>query len=412
MRLPLQVTARPRLVARTLLLAFVLSSTAIAGLQSVHGPSHHAASGAAAHLSVTDASPDHGSANHDSASAAGLTSHSQPARQGATPQDHAAAGNGAVDQGTASAAGLMAHPHAAEDKAAPHDTAPAGAGSAAAAAPRDKTGAVDHTAMTIMSGQMDGPSQPTNREASTASATASAAAQSGLSPAMHWLRDSVLAVPAVLLALLLVAALSRRVRLSWRGRSTTGASQAVTVSGALALASPAHGLLFGEGVASLREVVRVFLIVLPFTSFALLAVAALAGVAGALPSVDRERLGRRSAVAALAGSVLATVVSLPATATAAPPTPGGTTAVAPAPAPVPAGAVCPSDARKVVYELSAFSISIPLNGWGDKLPNGLSYALNGRDARIGTAQMTANPNLTRGNTRHAASRRNGGRTGN
>ena len=351
MRMPLQVTARPRLVARTLLLAVVLSSTAIAGLQSLHGPSHHAA-----------------------------------------------AGNGAADQGTSSAAGSMAHPHAAEDEAAPHDSAPVGAGSAAAAAPRDKTGAVDHTAMTIMSGQMDGPSKPTNREAltavPTASATAGAAAQSGLSPLRHWLRDSVLAVPPVLLALLLVAALRRRVRVSWRGTSTTGAAQAVAVSGALALASPAHGLLFGEGVASLREVVRVFLIVLPFTSFALLAVAALAGVAGALPSIDRERLGRRSAVAALAGSVLATVVGLPATATAAPPTPGGTTAVAPAPAPVPAGTVCPSDARKVVYELSAFSVSIPLNGWGDKLPNGLSYALNGRDARIGKAQMTANPNLT------------------
>ena len=59
MRLPLQVTARPRLAARTLPLAVVLSSTAIAGLQSLHGPSHHAASGAAAHLSVTNA-PDHG----------------------------------------------------------------------------------------------------------------------------------------------------------------------------------------------------------------------------------------------------------------------------------------------------------------------------------------------------------------
>jgi hypothetical protein len=146
--------------------------------------------------------------------------------------------------------------------------------------------------MTMMSGQTDGPSQPTNRQAEPSVASTSSTGQPQ-SPVLHWLRDFVLATPAVLLALVLVGGLVRGRRAS---AAAVGAARAVTVSGALALASPAHGVLFGEGVAGLREMARVFLLALPFTAGALLAVAALHGVVRALAVFDPEGLRRRIAI--------------------------------------------------------------------------------------------------------------------
>ena len=108
-----------------------------------------------------------------------------------------------------------------------------------------------------------------------------------------------------------------------------------------------------------------------------------AGLAGGLALLvvlaghGRRRRVRRLGVGALAAVVAVPVVAVGAPAGAA--TPGG---------------VCPSGARLVTYDISAFAISIPLNGWGDRMPNGLVYALAGRDARAGKAAMLANPNLT------------------
>jgi hypothetical protein len=60
----------------------------------------------------------------------------------------------------------------------------------------------------------------------------------------------------------------------------------------------------------------------------------------------------------------------------------------------PANGVCPAGARAIEYDLAAFQVTIPLNGWGDKLPNGLMYALKNADARVNKEKILANPNLT------------------
>jgi hypothetical protein len=365
MRLPSHAPALPRPSTRTLLLALVLSSTAIGGLQSVHASGH---SSPHAHVAAAPSTGGPAAAAHGDSHPAGAGASSLRA---AAPHDHPSGG-----------------------AAAPHDHPAAAAGSADA--PRTAHGELDHTAMTIMSGQTDGPSQPTNRVAEPAGAT-SGAGQAG-SPLLHWVRDALLAVPVALGALLLAGGLARRGRRQSQTRLL--AIRSLTVSAGLALASPAHGLLFDEGVASLTEMARVFALVLPFVAATLLAVAGAGAAGAALLRCDPRELRKRALVAVTALGVLVGSGSVSGAAMAAPPkAPSGGTkptdpAPAPAPAPVPAGAVCPTDARPITYELSAFSISIPLNGWGDKLPNGLSYALNGRDARIGKTQMTANPNLT------------------
>jgi hypothetical protein len=94
------------------------------------------------------------------------------------------------------------------------------------------------------------------------------------------------------------------------------------------------------------------------------------------------RHARRVGVAATASTVLITSVAVaPGAAQAAPVLPADS------------GTVCPSGARVVTYDLAAFAVDIPLNGWGDHLPQGLMYALSGSDARIGQAQIKANPQL-------------------
>lgn len=59
-----------------------------------------------------------------------------------------------------------------------------------------------------------------------------------------------------------------------------------------------------------------------------------------------------------------------------------------------AAVVCPADARPITYDVAAFQADVPLNGWGDHMPDALIYALDGQDARIGKEQMLANPALT------------------
>jgi hypothetical protein len=58
-------------------------------------------------------------------------------------------------------------------------------------------------------------------------------------------------------------------------------------------------------------------------------------------------------------------------------------------APPESGSVCPSGARTIRYDISAFGLDIPLNGWGDHLPNGLMYVLTSAEPKI-----KANPQLS------------------
>ncbi|MEU8663242.1 multicopper oxidase domain-containing protein, partial [Actinoplanes philippinensis] len=91
---------------------------------------------------------------------------------------------------------------------------------------------------------------------------------------------------------------------------------------------------------------------------------------------------RRPLRAALAGVVTLVVAVVPVVVSPGPAQAGS------------AGGICPSDARVITYDIAAFSLAIPLNGWGDKLADGAVYALKNSDARIGKTQLTANPALS------------------
>jgi manganese oxidase len=56
--------------------------------------------------------------------------------------------------------------------------------------------------------------------------------------------------------------------------------------------------------------------------------------------------------------------------------------------------VCPAGARAIEYDLAAFSVDIPLNGWGDHMPDGMMYALKAADARVNKTKILANTKLT------------------
>jgi manganese oxidase len=226
------------------------------------------------------------------------------------------------------------------------------------------------------------------------------------SPVWHWLRDGTLAVPAALAGLLVAAAvlrvLRRRVRVPAVVDATFGA---IAVAGALAVASPFHALLFDATLPAVGAAVRhgatVALALLPLTMVVVAVagrlgppartVAAISVVAGTgwpareatstsgteagVGAVDRRwRLAAAFTLAALVLPLVASPTSAPAT--AAEPS------------------VCAKATRTIVYDLAAFQTTIPVNGWGDHMPDGLMYALKGADARVGKQQMVANPNLT------------------
>lgn len=114
--------------------------------------------------------------------------------------------------------------------------------------------------------------------------------------APHWVRDSVLALPVVLVGLVLAAAVARRLP-GHRHRSAEVllASRALCVAGALALASPAHALLFDEGDPSRVGVLRVLVLTLPLTFGTLVVVVAAEGGA----ALRRDAASRSSQRAVL-----------------------------------------------------------------------------------------------------------------
>src|SRR4051794_30934881 len=103
------------------------------------------------------------------------------------------------------------------------------------------------------------------------------------------------------------------------------------------------------------------------------------------PVVRWSRTGRRARRVLVAGlPVVLLVAGVSGPALAAPKaTPTPTPSATPA-APVDTGTgVCPTNARTISYDLAAIPLDIPLNGWGDHLPNGMMYALANADARVG-----------------------------
>jgi hypothetical protein len=199
--------------------------------------------------------------------------------------------------------------------------------------------------------------------------------------ATHWLLDSALALPAMLVVVALAAVAVRRLRPDPSDpRSSLVATGALTGAGAavvLAVGGPVHApLLHGTaahgGGGVLLHAVREALVSLPVT----LAVAVAALL---LLRMRRPALSARRTLASVTGTALlgSLVVGMP------------VASAAPA-----ANGPCPAGARDITYDLAAFQNVIPINGWGDKLPDGLQYALKNDGARGGKAAIVANPNLS------------------
>ena len=201
---------------------------------------------------------------------------------------------------------------------------------------------------------------------------------------LHWLRDSAPALPAVLLAVLVGVGLAVRLLQRWPAATPTAHRAAVaTAAGlaaavALSLGSPVHAWLFGGAAHHHDELplslhlLRDGLLGLPVT---LLVARALLARAPRRRRAGSARRGvARLAVTAFAlGSLALLTPTVPAAAAAGP---------------------CPAGARPITYDLASFQNVIPLNGWGDRIPDGLQYGLTNDDARVGEADIKANPNLS------------------
>lgn len=197
-----------------------------------------------------------------------------------------------------------------------------------------------------------------------------------------------LGIAAAMLALagacrLLAVADSRSPLAAWAQRSM---GAAVGVLAGLAGAALYHAETFGSGRTDARLVLAG---VARLTPVALLFAAVLfTPVPAAVSSLLARHARRVSVVATASATLIASLVVAPGAAQAAPVVAQAAPVVA-----ADSGTVCPSGTRVVTYELAAFTVDIPLNGWGDHLPQGLMYALSGNDARIGEAQIKANPQL-------------------
>ncbi|HEX2105079.1 MAG TPA: multicopper oxidase domain-containing protein [Solirubrobacteraceae bacterium] len=217
-----------------------------------------------------------------------------------------------------------------------------------------------------------------------------------VAPVLHWLRDSSLAVPGAIATVWLVARLAGRI-LAWAGVSQRSAlgelSQALLGSAAYALAcvpgSVAHGSAFGAQHSGMGFVEHLGFeaSVVGISSFAVLV--GLAGLrrlpAHAIALVRSARAATNPRWVAVTASVAPVGVAMAVAG------PGALVGVQSA---IGDSGLCPTGARQITYEVSAFQNVIPLNGWGDHIPDGLIYALRNPDARVGKQQMTANPNLT------------------
>jgi hypothetical protein len=174
----------------------------------------------------------------------------------------------------------------------------------------------------------------------------------------HWLRDSTLSIPLILLAVLAASmAVGRRARMVH-----TASAVATAVSAALALGVPVHGGIFGHAahhgvlpplpVSMMAE----FLIDLPA---ALLITAVVLGL-GAVAWPARRALRRRERMALTMAALFAVgIVTVPTS---------QANAVTPP-------SVCPVGSITRAYSLAMIDVDIPLNRWGDHDPAGKMYAL-------------------------------------
>ncbi len=221
------------------------------------------------------------------------------------------------------------------------------------------------------------------------------------------LRDGTLALPAVLVAVAGSAALSRRLIRATPSASASlrGAVTSVLAAGAaaaaLALGNPIYELMSGApDPAASPLLMRVALDALIALAVCLPVAAAVVlpgtahrrsrrtGAPAPAPAPDaaaavapRPGTRRRPARVLLAGTSAACLVFALAGMQAA-------AVVAPAAA---ATGVCATATRTINYSVNAFQLDLPLNGWGDHVPDGLIYALSNPDAQPTIAQIKAEP---------------------
>ncbi|TME26290.1 MAG: hypothetical protein E6I75_26585, partial [Chloroflexi bacterium] len=191
-------------------------------------------------------------------------------------------------------------------------------------------------------------------------------------PAIHWLRDSTLALPLVTLAVWMGSRLAERLVARYgagTSRALVAAVLPVTLafyaSVAVGAGNPVHGVLFtaqhdGHELPPVVHVLRDSLVAL--TGNLLIAVLIAGAAAGRRHIVVRPRRLAR------AGVLLLMVVG----ATLGP--------LAPSAAPVAAatqpGSPCPIGAPFKHFDISAIDVKIPLNRFGDNDAFGKMYVLN------------------------------------
>ncbi|HKG50945.1 MAG TPA: hypothetical protein VKB14_10930 [Actinomycetales bacterium] len=201
----------------------------------------------------------------------------------------------------------------------------------------------------------------------------------GRIPLAHWARDAGLLLPAVLLAVVLVLRTTDRLLCTCAGadaasqRAARACVAALAAAGVLACGSPVLEALSAP-------VGQAYDLPLPFDLLrdGLLALPVTLAVAVTVLALHRPRHGRRitarvAALALVAGPLVVAAPAAPAAAASGP---------------------CPVGARPITYDLAAFQNVIPVNGWGDKIPDGLQYGLKNADARRGKDDIVANPNLS------------------
>ena len=220
--------------------------------------------------------------------------------------------------------------------------------------------------------------------------------------AVHALRDGTLALPVVILAVtgalflarwLLQATPSATARLRFAVTSVLAAGAAAM---ALAAGNPVHERLFGAhehaGLPLLLHVARDSVIALAVCLPMAAAVVILHGKTHRLSSltIAMEATAapaplpppsRRPARAFLAGATATSVIAFS----------GLQVATVAAPASAAGTGVCATAVRTINYDVKAFELDLPLNGWGDHIPNGLMYALANPDAQPTIAQILAEP---------------------
>ena len=192
----------------------------------------------------------------------------------------------------------------------------------------------------------------------------------------HFLRDSTLSIPLVLLAVIAaMMVVGRRA-----GKLADTAAIATAVAAALAVGVPVHTGVFGHAahagavapvpVAMLAE----FFIDLPAAVLISLILVALAGVTWPNGRTLSLRLVGSVSMAALLVVGLVMVPTSPATAVSPP-------------------SVCPAGAATRSYAVTMIDVDIPLNRWGDHDPIGKMYALTNQIPAIRAEELSREVSL-------------------